>query len=352
MTVYLDVVFLENICMNYIIIYATILLLKLNKKPARIFLGSLIGAIYAVINVMKIFEAYNSIFLKILVSIIIMYVAVDVKNFKGLLKAVLMFYFVSFTFGGIALALLYFIKPENILMKNGVYIGTYPIKVVLLGGILGYILVSIIYSIIKGKYSKKKKMCDVEISLCGKAKYLQALIDTGNFLKEPITGAPVIVIETLSLYGLVPTKILENVDNIISGNMGVLNEDLSNNSNNINESNNCNNDTDINENINDKVNNNENVDMNSKEDDVSKFLSKFRIIPFNSLGKENGMLLGIKADYLKVVENKEFEHPKIENVIIALYNKRLSKERCIQCYYWCRFIRKNINKPIFIKRKS
>lgn len=344
MTVYLDVVFLENICMNYIIIYATVLLLKLNKKPARIFLGSLIGAIYAVINVMKIFEAYNSIFLKILVSIIIMYVAVDVKNFKGLLKAVLMFYFVSFTFGGIALALLYFIKPENILMKNGVYIGTYPIKVVLLGGILGYILVSIIYSIIKGKYSKKKKMCDVEISLCGKAKYLQALIDTGNFLKEPITGAPVIVIETLSLYDLVPTKILENVDSIISGNMGVLNEDLSNNSNdNINNS--------------DKISNNENADanisdINNKEDDISKFLSKFRIIPFNSLGKENGMLLGIKADYLKVVENKEFEHPKIENVIIALYNKRLSKERCIQCYYWCRFIRKNINKQIFIKRTS
>jgi len=61
MTVYLDIVFLENVCMNYIIIYATVLLLKLNNKPYRIFLGSIIGAIYAVLSVMEIQNIYNNI---------------------------------------------------------------------------------------------------------------------------------------------------------------------------------------------------------------------------------------------------------------------------------------------------
>ena len=288
MTVYLDIVFLENICMNYIIIYATVILLKLNNRPLRIFLGSLIGAIYAVISVIEIFEIYNSIFIKILVSMIIIYISIDSKNFKSLFKALLVFYLVSFTFGGIALALLYFIKPENILMKNGVYIGTYPIKIVLLGGILGYILISVVYSIIKSKYSKKKKICDIEISIDGKVKSIHALIDSGNFLKEPITGVPVVVVETLYLNDLVPKAILENIDNIVSGNMDFLH-------------------------------------MSSHD----SFFSKFRVIPFNSLGKENGLLLGIKADYLKIVENEEFEHKKIEDIIIGLYNKSLSKERNI-----------------------
>lgn len=293
MTVYLDIVFLENICMNYIIIYATIILLKLKNRPIRIFLGSLIGAIYAVISVMKIFEMYNSIFVKILVSIIIIYISTDSKNFKSLFKALLLFYFVSFTFGGIALALLYFIKPENILMKNGVYIGTYPIKIVLLGGILGYILISIVYSIIKNKYSKKKKICDIEISIEKKVKSICALIDSGNFLKEPITGVPVVVVETSLLDGVVPKIILDNIDNIIIGNMEFAEKN------------------------------------NLEPEEVNTFLRKFRVIPFNSLGKENGLLLGIKADYLKITEDKEYEHKKIEDIIIGLYNRKLSKERCI-----------------------
>ena len=286
MIVYLDIVFIENICMNYIILYATILLLKLNNKPFKILLGSVIGAIYAVLSVTKTFEAYNNLLLKIVISIIIIYVSTDTKNFKSLFKALLVFYFVSFTFGGIALALLYFVKPENILMKNGVYIGTYPIKIVLLGGILGFILISVVYSIIKNKHSKKKKVCDIKFAIDGNEKQVKALIDSGNFLKEPITGVPVVVVETMYMFGLVPKEILENIDNIITGNLEVLN-------------------------------------------DSTRFLSKFRVIPFNSLGKENGLLLGIKADYLQVIENEEYEHKKIENVIIGLYDKTLSKERSV-----------------------
>ena len=295
MTVYLDIVFLENICMNYIIIYATVLLLKLNNKPIRILLGSVIGAIYAVLSVTKVFEIYNTIFLKILISVIIVYISADTKSFKILLKAVLVFYVVSFTFGGVALALLYFIKPENILMKNGVYIGTYPIKIVLFGGVVGFILISIVYSIIKNRYKKKKKICEVEISIEGNKRLVKALIDSGNFLKEPITGVPVIVVETTYLFQLVPDEILKNIDNIIIGNTDVLN-------------------------VND-------IEDEEKRAEISKFLNKFRVIPFNSLGKENGLLLGIKADFLKVIENGEYEHKKIENIIIGMYNKKLSKER-------------------------
>lgn len=294
MTVYLDIVFLENICMNYIIIYATVLLLKLNNKPFRILLGSIIGAVYAVLSVIKVFEIYNTVFLKILISAIIIYVSVDPKNFKSLLKSLIVFYIVSFTFGGVALALLYFIKPENILMKNGVYIGTYPIKIVLFGGIVGFILISVFYSIIKNRY-KKKKICEIEISIGGKKKIVNALIDSGNFLKEPITGVPVIVVETTYLFQLVPNEILNNIDNIVIGNIDVLN-------------------------VND-------IEDEEKRDEISGFLSKFRVIPFNSLGKENGLLLGIKADYLKIIENGEYEHEKIENVIIGMYNKKLSKDR-------------------------
>ena len=52
-------------------------------------------------------------------------------------------------------------------------------------------------------------------------------------------------------------------------------------------------------------------------------MAKIRLIPFSALGTENGLLLGIKPDdfYInyqgKILENK--------NVIVGIYNKKLSK---------------------------
>jgi len=327
--------------MNYIIIYATVLLLKLNNKPYRIFLGSIIGAVYAVLSVVEVLGVYNNIFVKILVSVIIIYISTDTKNFKSLFKALLVFYLVSFTFGGIALALLYFIKPENILMRNGVYTGTYPIKIVLLGGVLGIILFSIFYQIIKNKYSKKKKVCEIEVAIDFKSRCIKALIDSGNFLKEPITGVPVVVVETAYLFELIPKKILENIDNIIEGKLEFLEEMGKNYTNETNGENIKLSEKGKKETV-ANVTNDANIKLLEKEEVkvYNKFINRFRIIPFNSLGKENGLLLGIKADYIKIIEDKEYEHKKIENIIIGLYNKKLSKERSIQCNSWFGFIGK------------
>ena len=48
------------------------------------------------------------------------------------------------------------------------------------------------------------------------------------------------------------------------------------------------------------------------------------MIPFNSLGKQNGMLLGIKADYL-IIKNQG-EERKIKDVVIGLYDGKLTKD--------------------------
>ena len=66
-----------------------------------------------------------------------------------------MFYLTSFLFGGTAFALLYFIKPQNILIRNGVYVGTYPIKIALLGGMVGFSIITISFKIVKNRISKK-----------------------------------------------------------------------------------------------------------------------------------------------------------------------------------------------------
>ena len=53
-------------------------------------------------------------------------------NVKNMWKDLLIFYLTSFVFGGAAFALIYIVKPQDILMKNGLFLGTYPLKTVVL----------------------------------------------------------------------------------------------------------------------------------------------------------------------------------------------------------------------------
>ena len=101
-------------------------------------------------------------------------------------------------------------------------------------------------------------------------------------LKEPITNTPVIIVEHTLLYEAIPKQILNNIDEILLGNFDDIEEEI-------------------------------------KE----KYATKFKFIPFSSIGKANGMLLGIKADKL-IIRNEE-ETKEIKKIILAIYNKSLTK---------------------------
>lgn len=118
MTIYIDVIFLENLFMNYIILFATGIILKIQMKAFRILISSVIGSVYAIITYTSTMEIYSNTLLKILLSIAMVYLAFNSRNVKQCLKQLIIFYLTSFTFGGVAFALLYFVKPENILMEK------------------------------------------------------------------------------------------------------------------------------------------------------------------------------------------------------------------------------------------
>ena len=275
MTVYLDIILLENICMNYIILLATGIINKCKISYFNILLSSIIGAVYAIITYMNIMKAYSNIIIKIILSIVMIYISFKANDVKKLFKELTIFYLTSFAFGGISFALLYLINPTEIKLKNGVLVGTYPLKIVLLGGIIGFLTIIIAFKNYKGKMNKKDIYYDINIKLGNKEIATKAIIDTGNFLKEPITGLPVVVVERSLMYSIMPKSILNNIDEILGGNLEKIGE--------------------------------------------QDYISRIRVIPYSSLGNKNGMLLGIKADEL-IIENKT-----IKNIILGIYKDSLTK---------------------------
>lgn len=282
MTVYIDIILLENLCMNYIILFATAYIMKIKISHIRIIASSSIGAVYSIMLYMQILPIYSSIFMKIILSVVMVYISYAPKSVKIAIKQLIIFYLISFAFGGCAFALLYFVKPQDIFIKNGVYMGTYPLKIALLGGIVGFVITYIAFKIIKNKATKEEMIYKLKIKINDKTVEVNALLDTGNKLKDPITLVPVIVIEKQKLYNFLPEEILENIDKIIGGDSNKL----------------------IEENI--------------------KYMSKFRVIPYNSIGKQNGLMLGFKADEVKIIIDEE--ERTIKNTIIGIFNQSFNSQ--------------------------
>jgi stage II sporulation protein GA (sporulation sigma-E factor processing peptidase) len=133
MVVYIDVVLFENIAMNYIILIATAIIGKYKINYLRSIISSFIGSIYAVANYAIEFNLLQNLIAKILISLLMVIIAFKGEKIKTILKQLMLFYLVSFTFGGVAFMLLFFVRPEEIIYKDGHLIGTYPIKIALLG---------------------------------------------------------------------------------------------------------------------------------------------------------------------------------------------------------------------------
>ena len=204
------------------------------------------------------------------------------NDIKKIFKQIIIFYLTSFVFGGVALNLIYFLRPENINIKNGLFTGEYALKVIMLGAIMAFIIIKISIKIIKTKFNTKNMYCDINLKINEKQIATKAMIDTGNLVKEPITNTPVVIVEESLLEGIIPKEILKNLENILCGNLENLPQDIQ-----------------------------------------DEYLPKLRCIPFSSLGKENGMLVGIKIS--EIVVKSEDEEKKTPNIIIGIYERSLTK---------------------------
>ena len=163
-------------------------------------------------------------------------------------------------------------------------VGTYPLKVALLGGIVGFTITALAIHLVKAKLAKKDIYCNLTIFFNNNEITTKALIDTGNMLKDPISKMPVIIVDKEVIRNILPDVILDNLEKIIGGD----------------------------------------APKEIYEDENLQYITRFRLIPFSSIGKQNGMLLGFKANKIEIEQNEE--KINVENVVVGIYNNKLSKK--------------------------
>lgn len=284
MEVYLDMLILENLIMNYLILWVTAKFSKERTSFIRLIMSSAIGAAYATIMFFPSFKFVYTFLFKILLSFVLIVVAFYPSKLKQFLKLVAIFYIVSFVFGGAAFGLFYFTNFGAILSNGIFYISNFPVKILLVSSTASYVIIRFAWSAIQNRLSKDNLFVMVDICVETKKTNIRALIDTANSLYDPISNLPVMVVEYNAIKELLPDDLRKIFEKCKENDLALISNIVSG----------------------------------------TEWISRFRLVPFSSLGKENGMLVGFKPDevLIKMIEgNKE-----IRNIIVGVYNKKLSKD--------------------------
>lgn len=273
MVIYLDIMFVENFLINLILLISVNIIRKEKTKMIRIINSSGIGAIASIYFIVVSIEENIGIVIKIVLSVVMVLVGYNTKKFKEFKQKIFDFYLVSFLFAGIAY---FWIESGNEKQTNF-------IQMVVVTSLSGLIILTKVFKIRKSKIDKKKIMYQIKMDYKGSKIQTTAILDTGNLLKEPISQKPVIVCEVDVFRGVLEDILLDNLDNVMGGE---LNYEL--------------------------------------EKAVAKHQDRIKLIPYSSLGKSQGLLLGVSLD--KVCVN--IKDKKIENdmVVAGLYKGQYEKE--------------------------
>ena len=284
--IYIDVLFAVNFLVNYLLLRVCCIFSGLKVYKYRIILGSVIGACYAVLVFFPDFTLIHSTVYKLLISMLIIAVSSPFFSVRSYLKTLLVFYAVSFAFGGCVLGIFYFSNVGarlGAVYSNGILYFNLPWTILALSGVVFYTSVKLFTIITKrnmqGKNLKKK------ILLYFKENFVEvtALMDTGNSLVDPVSLSPVIIVEYKLLKNLFSKDIRDDLDRIGNEN----NEWIMN--------------------------------------DVTHKGLPVRLIPFASLGKENGLLLGFVPDKIEIYDSCGIRI--IDKCVVGIYERQLSKDK-------------------------
>lgn len=190
MTLYLDLIFLLNLFFDFLLLLTVNNTLKRNAKLKRLFLGSFIGSI----TIFTLFLSFNTLTLflfKIIISFLMCIASFGLKDKKYTIQNVSYFYMTSTVLGGF----LYFLNLNFSESQVGLIFTYNKISI-------NYIFLVIISPIMLYIYFKqlretKNYQSYYEITIHfqnGVSEKLNAFLDTGNKLIDPITKKKIILV--------------------------------------------------------------------------------------------------------------------------------------------------------------
>lgn len=202
--VYLDVLFLLNLVVDYLLLLACARLTGEPFSRPRLGGGALLGAVYAAVIFIPGFGWLSRPVCKICAGVAMVLIAFGAS--RRLLRLTLMFFAVSAALGGVILAL-QLLGTGGLTLENGVLYTGFDLRLLLVTVILTYVSLSLIFRRTARHGGVQRDLCSAKITLGGQSISITVLLDTGNTLTDPARNQPVLVVEGHLLRQMLPETI-------------------------------------------------------------------------------------------------------------------------------------------------
>lgn len=179
---YIDVLFLVNFTMDYILLLMVNRMLKCHATHGSICIGAASGALLTcIITVIYIpYAIIKMVLFHFLVNTFMIRFGLKIKTGRTFAKAYVMLYAGSFLLGGILSSLRPYIKTGSLFLVSA---------------IVGYYIVLGIWNFISHIQKIHQYKCSVSLYQSGKCCLVEGIIDTGNSLRDPVTNQPVCILD-------------------------------------------------------------------------------------------------------------------------------------------------------------
>lgn len=288
--IYLDKSMLLNFAMDFLILALTARLSGYKVRTGRLAAGSFLGSLYILVIFLPQIPFLYNMSVKFLVSCLIVVAAFYPVTLKKFLVATGYFYAVSFALGG---AIYGFSSLSSGLQGKG----EYEVLLNLIQGtgdffdvlIWGFPLALLFWATL-GRWAWKglrKSLVQAVFRFPVFIRFgqvevkLEGLVDTGNQLRDPLTKSPVVVVEAKLLVSYLPDGFEQAVAEL---------------------------------------------DIQGIEDCLrgTHWGERIRVIPFSSVGRQNGLMIGFIPDMLTI--NTQGGIINTTKVIVGLYTRELSPD--------------------------
>jgi len=285
--IYIDVLLVINLIMDYLVLWATARLGQFNTTFLRLFFGAMLGSFYSIAVILPQTSVTATVAVKIIFSILMLLIVFGFKNWRVFVRIFCYLYVVAFSMGGAVIGAIYLLNenPAAITTFNGVLLTLSNVHYAwLIAALVTAVIVSRLAVFIKKNLFHSFYSLPVIIRVGKENLAVKALVDTGNQLKDPITKKPVLIVEYDVLKEILPREVKKGFETPGEPDVNQIIADLAD----------------------------------------EKWLGRFRLIPFTTIGRSHGMLLGLRPDDIMIVAQDKTI--KVQDVMIAIYQKKLSGE--------------------------
>lgn len=188
--VYIDSLFLLNLIVNYLLLLATAKLAGEVIRRLRLGLGAALGALYAAAIFFPGMGFLTHPLCKLGSAVLMLLIGFG--GSRRLLRVTLVFFGLSCAFGGgiFAIGLL---GGRGLTLRNGILYSAMDLRIILLSAALCYVLLTLVFR--RMAKHESRELLPAVLTLGEKRVSLTALVDTGNTLTDPATGRNVMVAE-------------------------------------------------------------------------------------------------------------------------------------------------------------